>query len=267
MQVERLLAAHARAGHFLATSSRATSRACSARPADPSGDRPEGRRLRWSGSSGAAAWAPSTSPSGPTAHVSSKRVAIKVIKRGMDIERGARALPGRAADPRLARAPQHRPPPRRRQRPTTARRTSSWSYIEGQPIDAYCDAHALSVARRLELFLQVCATPWPTRTSSLVVHRDIKPSNILVDRGRRAQAARLRHRQAAGPARAPTACRADRHRLRLMTPEYASPEQVQGRPVTTAHRRLLARRGALRAAHRPAALRSLGEAAATRSPG
>ena len=52
-------------------------------------------------------------------------------------------------------------------------------YIEGQPIDAYADAHRLSIAERLRLFLQVCGAVSYAH-QHLIVHRDIKPVNILV---------------------------------------------------------------------------------------
>ncbi len=52
-------------------------------------------------------------------------------------------------------------------------------FVDGQPIDAYCDAHALSVRRRVELFLMVAgATQYAHR--NLIIHRDLKPSNIFV---------------------------------------------------------------------------------------
>src|SRR4029079_10126069 len=52
-------------------------------------------------------------------------------------------------------------------------------YVEGLPIDDYCDEHRLSISQRLELFRQVCAAVSYAHTH-LVIHRDIKPSNILV---------------------------------------------------------------------------------------
>ena len=52
-------------------------------------------------------------------------------------------------------------------------------YVDGLPIDQYCDSHSLSVAARLNLFLEVLA-PVAHAHANLVVHRDIKPSNVLV---------------------------------------------------------------------------------------
>ena len=52
-------------------------------------------------------------------------------------------------------------------------------FVDGQPIDSYCDTHALSVRRRLELFLMAAgATQYAHR--NLIIHRDLKPSNIFV---------------------------------------------------------------------------------------
>ena len=53
-------------------------------------------------------------------------------------------------------------------------------YIDGLPVDRYCDEHDLGVSQRLALFLKICEAVTYLHTN-LVVHRDIKPSNILVD--------------------------------------------------------------------------------------
>jgi serine/threonine-protein kinase len=105
-------------------------------------------------------------------------------------------------------------------------------YVEGSRIDAYADAHSLSTVERLRLFRKVCGAVQYAH-QNLIIHRDLKPSNILVtaegvpkllDFG----IAKLLDSDADGEG-AQTATE-----LRVMTPEYASPEQVRGRSVTTA---------------------------------
>ena len=104
-------------------------------------------------------------------------------------------------------------------------------YVEGTPLDRFAADHGLSIARRLDLFRAVCsAVEYAHR--NLVVHRDIKPANILVtfegspkllDFG----IAKLLQ----GPGLVGEGL--TRETERLMTPEYASPEQVRGQAITT----------------------------------
>jgi eukaryotic-like serine/threonine-protein kinase len=105
-------------------------------------------------------------------------------------------------------------------------------YVEGRPITTYCDEHGLGTRPRLTMFGSVCGAVQYAH-QNLVVHRDLKPDNILVTPGGAPKLldfgiAKL---LAAGvdPDAAPTATL-----LPMMTPEYASPEQVRGEPVTTA---------------------------------
>ena len=102
-------------------------------------------------------------------------------------------------------------------------------YVDGQTIDRYCEEHKLSVDARLRIFLQVCdAVGYAHR--NLIVHRDLKPANILVNREGDVKlldfgAASIM----AGAQNNPTVTR-----LRMMTPRYASPEQMRGERVNIA---------------------------------
>ena len=104
-------------------------------------------------------------------------------------------------------------------------------FVDGVPIDEHCQGHHLPVDRRVRLFQEVCGTVQAAH-QSLVVHRDIKPSNILVDRDGRPRLldfgiAKLMTDNDGGPARTVAG-------QQLLTPQYASPEQVLGQSITTA---------------------------------
>lgn len=101
-------------------------------------------------------------------------------------------------------------------------------YIDGGPLTDWCDARELPLAARLELFRKVCdAAGFAHR--QMVVHRDLKPGNIFVD----AQGEpRLLDFGIAKLLSAPDA--ETRSETRVMTPEYASPEQLRGEPVGVA---------------------------------
>ncbi|MEM8931298.1 MAG: serine/threonine-protein kinase [Acidobacteriota bacterium] len=106
-------------------------------------------------------------------------------------------------------------------------------YVEGTPIDRYCDAQQLSLRERIELFLTVCsAVDYAHR--NLIVHRDLKPSNILVDAAGQPKLldfgiAKLLDPEAAGDGHDAT-----RDHERLLTLSHTSPEQILGEAVTTA---------------------------------
>ena len=110
------------------------------------------------------------------------------------------------------------------------------AFVEGEPLDAYCERRGLGVADRLRLFLQVCdAVAYAHR--HLVVHRDLKPSNVLVaEEAGRPQVKLLdfgiaKLLDAPEGDGAPVLTQAAQ---RPFTPAYAAPEQVEGRAVTTA---------------------------------
>jgi serine/threonine-protein kinase len=103
-------------------------------------------------------------------------------------------------------------------------------YIEGEPIDTYCDREKLDLGARVNLFLGVLAAVAHAH-SHLIVHRDIKPSNIFVTRAGTVKLldfgiAKLL--QGEGGAEMPTLSK-----VVPLTPQYAAPEQLLGKPVTT----------------------------------
>ena len=105
-------------------------------------------------------------------------------------------------------------------------------FVEGVAIDAYCDREQLDVAGRLRLFATVCRAVQFAH-QNLIVHRDLKPSNILVDGGGAPKLVDF------GIARVFEEGQRELERhtrtvARRLTPEYASPEQLAGRTVTTA---------------------------------
>ena len=112
-------------------------------------------------------------------------------------------------------------------------------YVNGEPVTAYCDRRRLPVDDRLALFADVCESVAAAHRQ-LVVHRDLKPSNVLVAEtpdGPRVKlldfgiARLLDDSDGDGPAFTVPVTAPDR---RVMTPEYAAPEQVRGEPATTA---------------------------------
>jgi len=96
--------------------------------------------------------------------------------------------------------------------------------VEGQPLLKFCDEHRLDVAERLRLFVRVCEAVAAAH-SSLVVHRDLKPANVLVDAQGRPKLldfgiSRVLADNAGGER--------THAEWRLLTPEYAAPEQLSG---------------------------------------
>ncbi|HEX8283342.1 MAG TPA: protein kinase [Pyrinomonadaceae bacterium] len=162
-----------------------------------------------------------------------QRVAVKLIKRGMDTDfilrrfRNERQILATLDHPYIARLLDGG---------TTDDGLPYFvmEHIEGLPLYRYSDERQLTVAERLRLFSMVCdAVNYAHQ--KLVIHRDIKPSNILVTPGGVPKLldfgiAKLLNPEFAGEITLdPTATA-----MRLMTPEYAAPEQVRGEPVSPA---------------------------------
>jgi eukaryotic-like serine/threonine-protein kinase len=159
-----------------------------------------------------------------------KRVAIKLIKRGMDTDfilrrfRRERQILASLDHPHIARLLDGG---------TTEDGLPYFvmEYIEGQPLHSYCDSRRLTIAERLRLFLPICdAVNYAHQ--NLVIHRDIKPSNILITADGSPRLldfgiAKLLNPDLLNDSLEPTGTA-----MRLMTPEYASPEQVRGEAAT-----------------------------------
>jgi len=160
-----------------------------------------------------------------------QRVALKLIKRGMDTDfvrvrflRERQILAG-LAHPHIARLFDGG---------TTSNGLPYFAMemVAGKPITAYCQEGNLSLEARLILFRDVCAAVQHAH-QKLVVHRDLKPSNILVTPDGTPKLLDF------GIAKLLTPESGEAHTLtetgtRLMTPDYASPEQVRGGQITTA---------------------------------
>ena len=105
-------------------------------------------------------------------------------------------------------------------------------YIDGQPLDAWCEAQALPTRDRLQLFVQV-AKAVAYAHGRLVVHRDLKPSNVLVTADGQAHLldfgiAKLLHEAGPGDDQL------TQEQGRVLTPHYATPEQIRGETITVA---------------------------------
>ncbi|HTG33067.1 MAG TPA: serine/threonine-protein kinase [Thermoanaerobaculia bacterium] len=103
--------------------------------------------------------------------------------------------------------------------------------VEGVPVDEYCDAHQLSIDQRLDLFRQICAAVQYAH-QNLLVHRDLKPANILVTAAGEPKLLDFGIAKRLEPG-ASTVPNMTRTGLRMMTPVYASPEQVRGEAIAT----------------------------------
>jgi serine/threonine protein kinase/Flp pilus assembly protein TadD len=160
-----------------------------------------------------------------------KQVAIKIVKRGMDTEaiirrfRNERQILANLDHPNIAKLLDGG---------TTEDGLPYFvmDYIEGLPIHMYCDTHKRSTVERLKLFQTTCSAVHYAHHHD-VVHRDIKPSNILVTAEGVAKLldfgiAKLLNPDPSSQTKETTSS------LRPMTPDYASPEQVRGEPITPA---------------------------------
>ena len=156
-----------------------------------------------------------------------KKVAIKLVKRGMDTDAILRRF---QRERQILAGLDHPNIGRLLDGGATedGRPYLVMEYVEGTPITDYCEEHALPVRRRLELFCSVCAAVQYAH-QNLIVHRDLKPGNILVTADGIPKLLDFGIAKLLESERDATVTV-----LRLMTPECASPEQVRGENITTA---------------------------------
>lgn len=161
-----------------------------------------------------------------------KRVALKLVKRGLDKENAAQRF---RRERQILAGLEH---------PGIARLLDGGTtdaglpylvmeYVEGLPLLDFAETNNLSIAERLKLFRLICAAV-DYAHQNLIVHRDLKPSNILVTAAGVAKlldfgVSKLLQTDANENTQTETASA-----LRIFTPEYASPEQITGGRVTTA---------------------------------
>ncbi len=106
-------------------------------------------------------------------------------------------------------------------------------FVDGDPIDVFCDSRNLFIRERLELFIAVCgAVHFAHR--NLIVHRDIKASNIFVTKEGAPKLLDFGIAKLLSPESFAHTVPVTRLHERILTPENAAPEQVLGRPITTA---------------------------------
>ena len=126
-----------------------------------------------------------------------RRVALKIIKLGMDTQTVVAPLRGRAAGAGADGPPEHRQGLRRRATTDSGRPYFVMELVKGEPITEYCDKHKLSTRERLELFVQVCQAVQHAHQKGDHPPRhqaDQRPGQRCRTAGR-AEGDRLRHRQ------------------------------------------------------------------------
>jgi serine/threonine protein kinase/tetratricopeptide (TPR) repeat protein len=105
-------------------------------------------------------------------------------------------------------------------------------YVGGEPLDKYCDNKQLSVEARLRLFEQICAAVQYAH-QNLIVHRDLKPANIMVTPDGTPKLLDFGIAKLLDLGEGAQVMDMTRLNDRLLTPEYASPEQILGGNITT----------------------------------
>jgi serine/threonine protein kinase/Tfp pilus assembly protein PilF len=159
-----------------------------------------------------------------------QRVAIKLIKRGMDSDyiirrfRHERQILASFEHPFIARLLDGG---------TTKDGVPYFvmEYIDGETLYNYCDSKQLGIRERLKIFQKICSAIDYAHTKQ-IIHRDIKPSNILISRNSTPKLLDFGIAKILDPNLIHESVNPTASMLRMMTPDYASPEQVRGDDVT-----------------------------------
>jgi serine/threonine protein kinase/tetratricopeptide (TPR) repeat protein len=159
-----------------------------------------------------------------------QKVAIKLIKRGMDTDfivrrfRHERQILATLDHPNVARLLDG----------GTTEEGSPYfvmEFIEGEPLHFFCDTNKLSVRDRLKIFAQVCSAVHYAHERQ-IIHRDIKPGNILVTPAGIPKLLDFGIAKILDPDLIHESLNPTSTMMRLMTLEYASPEQIRGGEIT-----------------------------------
>jgi serine/threonine protein kinase/tetratricopeptide (TPR) repeat protein len=159
-------------------------------------------------------------------------IAIKIIRRGMDTDE---ILHRFRTERRILASLTH---------PNIARLLDGGStddglsyfvmdYVDGETITTFCDRERLTISERLGLFEPICSAVHYAH-QKLIVHRDIKPGNILVTKEHDVKLLDFGIAKFLDPDSSDASLPITKTGVRVMTPDYASPEQIRGDAVTTA---------------------------------
>jgi serine/threonine protein kinase/Tol biopolymer transport system component/tetratricopeptide (TPR) repeat protein len=159
-----------------------------------------------------------------------KRVAVKLIRGGMETDfairrfRNERQILARLEHPNIARL-------------IDGGKTENgmpyyvMEYVEGEPLNRYCESRALPVRERVRIFLDACAAVHYAHRR-MIIHRDLKPGNILVKQDGTPKLLDFGIAKLLDPERSDIMGETTMGGFRIVTPAYASPEQMRGETAT-----------------------------------